>query len=123
MLTKLRAGALAFAFSSNLSKSGMPEAARVASGPGENRVHANAPWTKRGGHVSHRTLQRSFRNSHDVVILHHRLAAIVRHREKSAALFATLGKLGSTIARTLARQCVMIDLKSWIASQAKNVRY
>jgi hypothetical protein len=35
MLTKLRAGALAFAFSSNLSNSGMPEAARVASGPRE----------------------------------------------------------------------------------------
>ena len=32
---KLRAGAFAFAFSSNLSNSGIPEAARVASGPGE----------------------------------------------------------------------------------------
>ena len=35
MLTRLRAGALALALSSNASNSGIPEAARVASGPGE----------------------------------------------------------------------------------------
>jgi hypothetical protein len=33
--TKLRAGAFALAFSSNASNSGIPDAARVASGPGE----------------------------------------------------------------------------------------
>src|SRR6516164_6182480 len=35
MLTRLRAGAFALAFSSSLSNSGMPDAARVARGPGE----------------------------------------------------------------------------------------
>jgi hypothetical protein len=35
MLTKVRDGAFAFALSSSSSNSGIPEAARVASGPGE----------------------------------------------------------------------------------------
>src|SRR5205809_612476 len=35
MLTRLRAGAFAFALSSKASNSGIPDAARVASGPGE----------------------------------------------------------------------------------------
>ena len=55
MLTRLRAGAFDFALSSKASNSGMPDAARVASGPGEMawtrmplgpkgiRVHAISP--------------------------------------------------------------------------------
>jgi hypothetical protein len=35
MLTSLRVGAFPCAFSNNESNSGMPDAARVASGPGE----------------------------------------------------------------------------------------
>src|SRR3954462_15687269 len=93
MLTKLRAGALAFAFSSNLSNSGMPEAARVASGPGEIAC-TRMPFGPSSADAYLTALSGRLSRFHDVVILHHRLAAIVRHCEKSAALFHQgLGKL------------------------------
>jgi hypothetical protein len=64
----------------------MPDAARVASGSGE------MAWTRMplgpqfGGEVAHRGFQRRLGDAHDVVILHHDLAAvIVGHREQRVA--------------------------------------
>src|SRR4029077_7013333 len=96
MLTRLRAGALPLALSSNSSNSGIPDAARVASGPGEiactrmpfgprpaaRRATANALRPGLGRDVAHGCLQGGLRYAHDIVILHHHLAAVVGHREK-----------------------------------------
>ena len=94
MLTRLLAGALAFALSSSLSNSGMPDAARVASGPGE------MAWTRMPFGPSsadtylHRAFQRGLGNAHDVVVLHDRSAAVIRHRkEGSAFLHQWLGQM------------------------------
>src|SRR6476661_1392923 len=96
MLTRLRAGAFAFALSSNASNSGMPDAARVASGPGEIAC-TRMPWAQLGGDVAHRTLQRRLGYAHDVVILDDHLAAVKGHGEKRAALLhQRLGQMGHT---------------------------
>ena len=63
----------------------MPEAARVASGPGRNRVYADAFRSKLGGEVANGALERGLGYAHDVVVLHDHLAAVVGHREERAA--------------------------------------
>ena len=85
-LTRLRAGAFAFALSSRVSNSGMPEAARVASGARRDRVYADAFGSKLGGKVAHGALERGLGNAHNVVVLHDHLAAVISHRKERAAL-------------------------------------
>src|ERR1700747_431592 len=85
MLTRLPAGAFAFALSSSASNSGIPEAARVASGPGEMACTRDALRAQRGGHIANRALQRRLGDAHDVVVFHHHLAAVTRHREQRPA--------------------------------------
>src|SRR6516162_5385960 len=86
ILTRLRAGAFAFALSSKTSNSGIPDAARVESGPGEmawTRMPLGPLSTR---DIAHRAFERRLGDTHDVVILHHHLAAVVRHREQRAAV-------------------------------------
>jgi hypothetical protein len=52
MLTKLRAGAFALALSSNASNSGIPDAARVASGPWRDGMGADALRSQLGCDVA-----------------------------------------------------------------------
>lgn len=85
MLTRLRAGAFAFALSSSSSNSGIPDAACVASGPGD-RVHADALRAELSRYIADRALKRCLGHAHDVVVLHHHLAAVIGHREERAAL-------------------------------------
>ena len=56
-----RAGAFAFALSSNASNSGIPDAARVASGPGEIACTRRAKFRRE---VADRTFKRGFGNAH-----------------------------------------------------------
>src|SRR5881392_3721796 len=86
MLTKLRAGAFALALSSSSSNSGIPDAARVASGPGEMACHADALGSKLRCNITHRALKRRFGNAHDVVVLHDHLAAVIGYRKERPAL-------------------------------------
>src|SRR6478735_3608701 len=85
MLTRLRAGAFAFALSSSSSNSGIPDAACVASGPGEIAC-TRMPFGPSSAHLADRALKRCLGHAHDVVVLHHHLAAIIGHREERAAL-------------------------------------
>src|SRR5271163_3190992 len=49
-------------------------------------MDANALGAQFGGDVTHGTFQRRFGDAHDVVVLHHHLAAVIGHREQRAAL-------------------------------------
>src|SRR6516165_6362855 len=85
MLTRLRAGAFAFALSSSASNSGIPEAARVASGPGEMACTRMPFGPSSAAIKADRAFERRLGDAHDVVVLHDHLAAVIRHREERPA--------------------------------------
>src|SRR5262249_4691086 len=53
---------------------------------GRDGVHADALRAEFGGGIAHRTLERRLGGAHDVVVLHHHLAAVLGHREGGDAL-------------------------------------
>src|SRR5262249_15159654 len=85
MLTRLRAGAFALALSSSASNSGMPEAARVASGPGEMACTRMPFGPSSAADIADRAFERRLGDAHDVIVLNDHLAAVVGHREERAA--------------------------------------
>ena len=58
-------------------------------------MDANPFWPELGRQVAHRALQSGLGYAHDIVILHHHLAAVISHGEERAALaHERLGKVG-----------------------------
>ena len=53
---------------------------------GRDRVDANALRAELGRDVADRAFERRLGDAHDVVVLHHHLAAVIGHREQRAAL-------------------------------------
>src|SRR3954470_20828069 len=84
MVISRRVGAFSSAVWSSASKSSIPDAARVAKGPGE------IAWTRMPLGPSSAAMERTALSSaalatpHDVVVLHHALAAVVGHRKQAA---------------------------------------
>jgi len=55
--------------------------------PRRYRMDTNSFWADLCRYISHGVLQRCFHHTHDVVVLHHDLASVIRHGEERSALF------------------------------------
>ena len=66
----------------------------MASGPGRDRVDADALRPELGGEVADGGLERGLGDAHDVVVLHHLLGAVIGHgEERAAVLHQRLGEM------------------------------